>query len=86
MSVEAKSDTIHENMYEKMNESRDSEEETNLRHVGRKRNYQKFENEKPIKFRKLDCIRCYALNWNKQRDCPAETKIPKLRKNRFYAK
>ena len=30
MSVEAITDTIHEYMYEKMNESRDTEEETNI--------------------------------------------------------
>ena len=38
MSVEAITDTIHEYMYEKMDESRDSEE-TKIKHVDRKRNY-----------------------------------------------
>ena len=37
MSVEAISDTIHENMYEKMNASPDSEEETKVKHVDRKK-------------------------------------------------
>ena len=37
MSVEAITDTIHEYMYEKMNESKDSEEETKIKHVDRKR-------------------------------------------------
>ena len=41
MSVEAITDTTHEYMYEKMNESRDSEEETKIKHVDRRRNYQK---------------------------------------------
>ena len=74
MSVEAITDTIHEYMYEKMNESRDSEEETKIKHVERKRNYQKLEKEKPNKFRKVDCIRCGAPNWSKSHDCPAKTK------------
>ena len=43
MSVEAITDTIHEYMYEKMNESRDTEEETKIKHVDRKRSYQKPE-------------------------------------------
>ena len=42
MSVEALTDTIHEYMYEKMNESRDSEEETKIKHVDRKRNSKKW--------------------------------------------
>ena len=52
MSVEATTDTNHEYMYEKTNESRDSEEEIKIKHVDRKRNYQKPEKEKPNKFRK----------------------------------
>ena len=36
MSVEAITDTIHEYMYEKMNESRDTEEETKIKHVEKK--------------------------------------------------
>ena len=61
-------------MYEKMNESRDTEEETKIKHVDRKRSYQKPERNKPNKLRKVDCIRCGAPNWNKQHDCPAKTK------------
>ena len=41
MLVEAITDTIHEYMYEKMNELRDSEEERKIKHVDRRRNYQK---------------------------------------------
>ena len=74
MSVEAITDSIHEYMYEKMNESRDSEEETKIKHVDRKRNYQKPEKEKSNKFRKVDCIRCGAPTWSKLHDCPAKTK------------
>ena len=74
MSVEAITDTIHEYMYEKMNESRDSEEETKIKHVDRKRTYQKPEKERQNKFRKVDCIRCGAPNWSKSHDCPARTK------------
>ena len=43
MSVEAITDTIYEYMYEKMNESRNSEEETKIKHVDKKRNYRKHE-------------------------------------------
>ena len=69
-------------MYEKMNESRYTEEETKIKHVDRKRSYQKPERNKSKKLRKVDCIRCGAPNWNKQHDCPAKTKkVPKLRKN-----
>ena len=71
MLVEAITDTIHEHKYQNMNESRDSEEETKMKHVDRKRNYQK---EKPNKFKKVDCIRCGAPNWSKQHDCPVKTK------------
>ena len=74
MSVEAITDTIHEYMYEKMNESRDSEEETKIKHVDRKRTYQKPEKERQNEFRKVDCIRCGAPNWNKSPDSPAKTK------------
>ena len=57
-----------------MNETRDSEEETKIEHVDRKRNYQKPEKENPNKFRKVDCIRCGAQKWNKQHDCPVKRK------------
>ena len=72
--MEAITDTIHEYMYEKMNESKDSEEETKIKHVDSKRTYQKPEKERRNKFRKVDCIRCGAPNWNKSHDCPAKTK------------
>ena len=78
MSVEAITDTIHEYMYEKVNESRDSEE-TQIKHVDRRRNNQKPEKEKPSKYKRVDCIRYGAPNWNKQ---PGKNKeMPKLRKN-----
>ena len=74
MSVGAITDTIHEYLYEKLNEARDSEEGTKIKHTDRKRNYQKPEKEEPNKFKKVDCIRCGAPNWSKQHDCPAKTK------------
>ena len=73
MSVEAIIDTIHDFIYKKMNESRDSEEETKIKHVDRKRNYQNHE-KKTTKFRKVDCVKCGAPNWSKQNGCPAKTK------------
>ena len=74
MSVEAITDTIHEYMYEKMKESKNSKEETKIKHVDKKRTYQKLEKERQNKFRKVDCIRCGAPKWNKSHDCPAKTK------------
>ena len=74
MSVEAITDTIHEYMYEKMNESKDSEEGTKIKHVDRKRTYQRPQKGGQNKFRKVDCIRCIAPNGNKSHDCPAKTK------------
>ena len=71
MSVEALTDTIHEYMYEKMNEyGRRNKNKTR----GQKKKLPKPERNKPNKLRKVDCIRCGAPNWNKQHDCPAKTK------------
>ena len=67
--MEEITDTIHEDVYEKRKESKDSEGETK-----RKRICQKPEREKQNKFRKVDCIRCGTPNWNKTHDCPAKTK------------
>ena len=50
MSVEAITDTIHEYMYEKMNKSKDSEEQRKIKQVDRKRTYQKPEREKQKTF------------------------------------
>ena len=85
MSVEAITDTIHEYLYEKMNESRDSEEETKIKYVDIKTNYQKPENKKPNKFRKVDCIRCGALEQTTR--LPGKTKkCLKCRTIGHYAK
>ena len=85
MSVAAITDTIHEYMYEKMNESKDSAEETKMKHVERKWTYRKPEREKQINFRKVDCIRCRAPNRNKSYDCPAMTR-KSLNCGKIYAK
>ena len=68
MSAEAITDTIHEYMYEKMNESRDSEE-TKIKHVDRKRNYQKPDTNSE---RSIASDYRGAPNCNKQHDCPAK--------------
>ena len=43
-----------------------------IKHVGRKRTYQKPDKEKQNKFREDDCIKCGAPNWNKQLSSPAK--------------
>ena len=52
MSVKAITDTIHEYMHEKINESKDSEEETKLKHVDRKRTYPKTRKRKTKQIQK----------------------------------
>ena len=72
MSVEAITDTIQEYMYEKIHESKDSEEETKIKHVNRIRT-SKTRKRKPkqLQQRRLHRMRC---TWNKQHDCPAKAK------------
>ena len=52
MSVGAITDTIREFMYEKTNEFKDSDEETNIKHVSRMRTYRKHEKENQNNFKK----------------------------------
>ena len=75
MSLEAITDAIHEYMYEKLNDSPETEEEKKIRYVNkRKTTTTKEQPEKPAKFKKIDCNRCGAPNWSRQHECPARGK------------
>ena len=76
MSVEAITEAIHEYMYEKLNESPETDEDKKIRHVEkRKLKYGKEHTERnPKTARRLDCNRCGAPNWSKQHECPAKGK------------
>ena len=55
MSVEAVTNTIHECMYEKLNESPETEEKKKTRHVDKKLTNSKEQTERYPKTRRLDC-------------------------------
>ena len=75
MSIEAITDAIHEYMYEKLNESPETEEEKKIRHVDKRKLTQNEEQtERYPKTRRLDCKKCGAPNWSKQLECPARGK------------
>ena len=75
MSVEAITDAIHEYMYEKLNDSPETEEEKKIRYANkRKTKITKEQPEKPANFKKIDFNRCGALNWSRQHECPARGK------------
>ena len=88
MSIEAITDAIHEYMYEKLNESPETEKEKKIRHVDkRKLTKKKEQTERYPKTRRLDCNKCGALNWSKQHECPARgKKCAKCGKLGHYAK
>ena len=74
MSVEAITDAIHEYMYEKLNDSPETEEKK-IRHVNkRKTKITKEQPKRPAKFKKIDCNRCGSPNWSRQHECPARGK------------
>ena len=63
MSVEAITEALHEYMYEKLNDSPETEEEKKIRYLNNKktRNIKEL-SEKPTKFKKIDCNSCGAPN------------------------
>ena len=72
MSIEAITDAIHEYLYEKLNESPETEEEKKIRHVDkRKLKNSKEQTERSSKTRRMDCNKCGAPNSSKQYECPA---------------
>ena len=88
MSVEAVTEALHEHMYEKLNDSPETEEEKKIRYLNkRKAKNHKKQMDKPTKFKKMDCTRCEAPNWSRQHECPARgKKCAKCEKNGHYAK
>ena len=88
MSIEAFPDAIQEYMFEKLNESPETEEEKKIRHVHkRKLTKSKEQTERYPKTRRLDCNKCGAPNWSKQHECPARgKKCAKCGKLGYYAK
>ena len=88
MSIEAITEALHEYMYEKLNDSPETEEEKKIRYLNkRKTRNTKDLSEKPTKFKKVDCNRCGAPNWSRQHECPAKgKKCMKCEKIGHYAK
>ena len=88
MSVKAITEALHEHMYEKLNDSPETEEEKKIRYLNkRKAKSYKEQTDKPTKFKKMDCNRCGASNWTRQHACPAiGKKCAKYEKIGHYAK
>ena len=88
MSIEAITEALHYYMYEKLNDSPETEEEKKIRYLnGRKTKGTKEMSGKPTKFKKLDFNRCGAPNWTRQHKCPAKgKKRAKCEKIGHYAK
>ena len=88
MSIEAITDALHEYMYEKLNDSPETEEEKKIRYLNKKKiKGTKEVSEKPTKFEKLNFNICGAPNWTRQHECPAkEKKCAKCEKIGHYAK
>ena len=63
MPVEAITEALHEYMYEKLNDSPETEEEKKIRYLKKRKTRNiKEPSEKPTKFKKIDCNRCRAPN------------------------
>ena len=88
MSVEPITEALHEYMYEKLNDSPETEVEKKIRCFNkRKTRSTKEPLDKPGKFQKLDCNKCGATNWSNQHECPARgKKCAKCKKIGLYAK
>ena len=86
--VEAITEALHEHMYEKLNDSPETEEEKKIRYLNkRKAKSHKEQMDKPTKFKKMDCNRCGAPNWSRQHEFPARgKKCAKCEKFGHYAK
>ena len=72
--MEAIIEALHEHMYEKLNDSPETEEEK-IRYLKKRRaKSHKKQMGKPTKFKKMDCNRYGAPNWSRQHECPARGK------------
>ena len=75
ISVEAITKALHEYIYEKLNDSPETEDEKKIRYLNKRKSKSTKEPlDKPAKFKKLDCNRCGAPNWSTQNECPARGK------------
>ena len=88
MSIKAITEAIHEYMYEKLNESLETEGEKKIRHVEKMKLVKnKEQTERHPKTRRLDCNKCEAPNWSKYYECPTRgKKCIKCGKLGHYAK
>ena len=88
MSIEAITEALHEYMYNKLNDSPETEEKKKMRYlIKRKTKNTKDLSEKPTKLEKLDCNRCGAPDWSRQHECLARgKKCTKCEKIGLYAK
>ena len=72
MPAEATTEALQAYMYEKLNDSPETEDEKKIRFlIKRKTRSTKKPTDKPAKFKKLDCRRCEAPNWSRQHEYPA---------------
>ena len=86
--MEAITEGLHEYMYETLNDSPETEDEKKILYLSeRKTESTKEPLDKPINIKKLDCIKCGALNWSRQHECPTRgKKCAKCEKIGHYAK
>ena len=75
MWIEAITDDLHEYINEKVNDSPETDEETKMRHVEkRKLKSTRDQTDWNTKSRRMHCNRCGAPNWSRQQECPARGK------------
>ena len=79
MSIDAITEAIHEYVYEKLNESTDSEEGREIKHIKEKKRYKRPEEQKQStnkRKRGVNCNKCGSYNWTPTHipDCPAKNK------------
>ena len=73
-------------MYEKLNDSPETEEKKTRYLSKRKTKLSKEQPEKPAKIKNVNCNNCGALNWSRQHECPARGwKCAKCRKIGHFA-
>ena len=75
MSVEAKTDAIHEYITGKLSDSPETEEKKKIRFLIKlKTRPTKGQPDKRTTLKKIDCNRSGAPNWSRQHDCPTRGK------------